>query len=166
MRALSLLLLATAPTAFATSAPANEAIDFAGFVEEASEARQLRAARLVDIDRFNEMAESSGTLILDTRSRAMYEQRHLSGAVHLNFSDITSESLARVLGAPDTRVLIYCNNNFLGDPVSFATKMPAAALNIPTFVTLYTYGYRNVFELADLLSVNDPRLAFEGETVD
>ena len=36
------------------------------------------------------------------------------------------------------------------------------ALNIPTYVNLYGYGYRNVFELDELLEVKDPRVVFEG----
>jgi hypothetical protein len=31
--------------------------------------------------------------------------------------------------------------------------MAPAALNIPTFITLYTYGYRNVYELEPLLDL-------------
>lgn len=32
---------------------------------------------------------------------------------------------------------------------------PSLALNLPTYVTLYGYGFHNVYELADLLHVND-----------
>jgi hypothetical protein len=39
------------------------------------------------------------------------------------------------------------------------------ALNIPTYINLYGYGYRNVYELNELVSVRDPRVAFEGTTV-
>jgi hypothetical protein len=36
------------------------------------------------------------------------------------------------------------------------------ALNIPTYVNLYGYGYRNIYELHELVDVKDPRIAFEG----
>ena len=36
------------------------------------------------------------------------------------------------------------------------------ALNIPTYINLYGYGYRNVYELNELVKVNDPRITFEG----
>jgi hypothetical protein len=39
------------------------------------------------------------------------------------------------------------------------------ALNIPTYVNLYGYGYRNVYELHELVNVNDPRITFEGTIV-
>jgi len=103
-------------------------------------------------------------------------------------------------------VLIYCNNNFEGNQVDFASKVafprvvpetvlsdvsrnnpglkpiPDAAhgagaqfavqkkpvmlaLNIPTYINLFGYGYRNVYELDELVNVNDPRVTFEGSTV-
>jgi hypothetical protein len=40
------------------------------------------------------------------------------------------------------------------------------ALNIPTYVNLYGYGYRNVYELNELVDVNDPRINFEGTIVE
>lgn len=39
------------------------------------------------------------------------------------------------------------------------------ALNVPTYITLYGYGYRNVYELDELVSFNDPRIQFEGSSV-
>ncbi len=39
------------------------------------------------------------------------------------------------------------------------------AINIPTYVNLYGYGYRNVYELDELVSVRDPRIEFEGSVV-
>ena len=39
------------------------------------------------------------------------------------------------------------------------------ALNIPTYVNLYGYGYRNVYELHELVNVTDPRIEFEGSIV-
>ena len=106
----------------AVAAASNDAIDFEAFLRDANEAQRHREARLVEIDDFNAMAAQEDTLILDTRSRAAYELRHLRGAVHLNFSELTEETLARVVGPRNRRVLIYCNNNFLDDPVAFATK--------------------------------------------
>ena len=40
------------------------------------------------------------------------------------------------------------------------------ALNIPTYVNLYGYGYRNVYELNELVKVSDPRITFEGTIVE
>lgn len=156
--ALPLCLLLVLP-AYAADRPA--AVDFPGFMEDSSEAFEHRKERLVDIEAFNRMAEE-GALILDTRSHPNFMARHMRGAVHLNFSDITEEALEAVIGSKDRVVLIYCNNNFEGDPAVFALKKLEAALNIPTYVALYTYGYRNVHELSDLLHIEDPRLELAG----
>lgn len=40
------------------------------------------------------------------------------------------------------------------------------ALNIPTYINLYGYGYRNVYELSELVNTNDNKLEFEGTAVD
>ena len=74
-----------------------------------------------------------------------------------------------------TRILIYCNNNFADDQIAFATKMArpvyrktkplTLALNIPTFINLYGYGYKNVYELSDLVSVYNRTIEFEGTDV-
>jgi rhodanese-related sulfurtransferase len=57
-----------------------------------------------------------------------------------------------------------------GTPVATQLSVQAKplmmALNIPTYINLYGYGYRNVYELDELVKVNDPRITFEGTTVD
>jgi hypothetical protein len=35
------------------------------------------------------------------------------------------------------------------------------ALNIPTFINLHGYGYRNVWELADVIGTGDPGVEWE-----
>ena len=39
------------------------------------------------------------------------------------------------------------------------------ALNIPTFINLYGYGYRSIYELDELVNVHDTRIEFEGTMV-
>jgi hypothetical protein len=70
--------------------------------------------------------------------------------------------LAKVFPAKSTRILIYCNNNFLNAPNTFASRAPAASLNIHTFNTLYSYGYTNVYELGPLIDIRKAKLRFEG----
>lgn len=142
------------------------AIDFGGFVEISTEVLRVREDRLLPLEQFLALAVKPDTLLLDTRSESAYGAKHLAGAVHLNFSDLTEDSLARTVGPRDRTVLIYCNNNFSDDQKPFPSKKPAAALNIPTFVSLWTYGYRNVYELGELLEQSDPRLTFEGLLVE
>ena len=158
--------------------------DFKGLV---AEVEVHRADRLVDLETFLRMSREPGTIVLDTRSTFRFERIHLEGARHLSFSDFTQDNLGRVIPSFETTVLIYCNNNFEGNQTDFASKvaMPPArpgvspaeqfaaqakplmmALNIPTYVNLYGYGYRNVYELHELVDVNDPRITFEGTIVE
>jgi hypothetical protein len=158
---LGVLYLASATSAETTA----KTIDFQSFLEISAEVQSVRESRLLPVETFLELAHQPDTILIDTRSGPAYASMHLAGAVHLNLSDLTEETLRRVLGDPSTRVLIYCNNNFSDGLVPFASKAPAAALNIPTFIALWTYGYQNVYELGDLLELRDPRLTFEGDDV-
>lgn len=156
-------------------------IDFDGYMKLAEEVKQYRAKRLLPLNQFLAKSKNSKTIILDSRSKEMYDRKHLKGAIHLNFSDYNQISLYELIPDKNTTILIYCNNNFIDDQENFASKMAVTptdlnglpsyrdkislALNIPTFINLYGYGYRNVYELADLVSVNDKRLEFEGSEV-
>ena len=111
------------------------------------------------------MAAEPGTVVLDARSERLYGLRHIRGAVNLSFPEFTAATLARVIPTRETRVLIYCNNNFRDLAASMPTKAIGASLNAPTFVQLYTYGYRNVYELGPAVSAATTRLRFEGEEV-
>lgn len=138
------------------------AIDFAGFMELSEEVSKHRAKRLVNLDDFLKMSLDESTIILDTRSERMFNNRHISGAVHLNFSDFTQEKLSKLIPDQQTRILIYCNNNFTDDPAYMALKKLQLALNIPSYINLYGYGYKNVYELNESVSVKDERLKFSG----
>ncbi|TPW03683.1 MAG: hypothetical protein FD124_2905 [Alphaproteobacteria bacterium] len=39
-------------------------------------------------------------------------------------------------------------------------KSVRLALNIPTFINLYGYGYPNIYELADIVDFNDPAVGW------
>ncbi len=175
-----------------------------------AEVKEHRKTRLLNLDEFLAEGNKQGVVILDARSDAMYNAKHIKGAIHLNFSDFNQEALAQLIPSYDTKILIYCNNNFEDDPKFFisksvqphildaqiiqlqqknglaetvnivdatktndikpgvqqiALKPITLALNIPTYINLYGYGYRNVYELSELVSVNDPRIVFEGTAV-
>lgn len=170
--------------ASATIAPENTAIQYGGFVALTLELRELRETRRVPVDKFVQMSKEPNTIILDTRSKDAFDKVHIDGAIHLNFSDFTDAKLQQAIPTKSTRVLIYCNNNFVDTPKKtaaadalniesrldviqgFTDKRPALALNIPTFINLYGYGYENVYELADRLNVSDSRISLVGSSVD
>lgn len=93
--------------------PTNHAIDFAGFVKLTQSLQRVRESRRISIEKFNEMASDPNTIILDTRSKRAFDIVHVAGAVHVNFSDFTAAKLAKVIPDNKTRILIYCNNNFI-----------------------------------------------------
>lgn len=107
------------------------------------------------------MAQDGNTLILDTRSKANYEIKHIKGAVHLNFSEMTTRDLKEAIPSKDTRILIYCNNNFLNNIQPLTLKSAPLALNIPTFITLYGNSYKNLYELGPAIDENDGLIEFE-----
>jgi len=121
-----------------------------GSAAERHETRRLTVAEYI------RMSTEPNTIILDARSQEKFDLLHIDGAVHLNFSDITVESLNRVIPDKKTRVLIYCNNNFKNAERPFPTKAIMASLNISTCITLYIYGYREIYELAPQV---DPKLS-------
>lgn len=136
---------------------------FAESVREVGEKREKR--RLSETDFLKQMGEP-GVVVLDARSSEMFALRHLNGAVNLSLPDFSADALARIIPSKDTKVLIYCNNNFTGSPISMFAKTVSASLNVHTFVTLQSYGYKNVWELGPLLDVRTTKLPMAGtETV-
>jgi hypothetical protein len=141
--------------------PVNPAIDMQGYLQVSREAAKHRETRRVSEADFIRMSREPGTIVLDARSREKYDLLHIAGAVNLSFSDITVESLNRTIPDKSTRILIYCNNNFKNAAAPFPSKLPTASLNLSTYIALYNYGYRNVYELAPLIDPKQSKLTFE-----
>ena len=163
-RAIAVAFVALAVPALAQQPQgiANPSIDMAGFLHVSAAAAAHRESRRVSEEEFLRLARAPGTVILDARSREKYDELHVAGAINLSFPDIAIESLRRTIPNPSTRILIYCNNNFRGNESAFASKLPAASLNLSTYIALYTYGYRNVYELAPQVDVDTSILPFQG----
>ena len=161
-------------------------VSYEDFKELVAQVEPHRSARILSLDQFLQMSKQPNVIVLDTRSAFRYERIHIQGAKHLSFTDFTQANLAGVIPTPETTVLIYCNNNFDGNQVDFASKSAPArpssnrslgsqvasqekpvqlALNVPTYINLYGYGYQNVYELGELVKVTDPRIQFEGTMV-
>ncbi len=143
------------------SAVVNPSIDMEGYLRAAREAAAYRESRRISEDEFARMAAEPGTIVLDARSREKYDELHIKGAVNLSFPDIAVASLAQTIPDRNTRILIYCNNNFSGAEKPFPSKIAKASLNLSTFISLYSYGYRNVYELAPLIEIGKSKLPFE-----
>jgi hypothetical protein len=176
-----------APTQKAQTIPAvssvvNPAIDMEGYLKVAEEAAKHRQTHRISEEDFIKMSVEEGTIILDARSKELFGILHIKGAINLSFPDIAIESMAKTFPDKNARILIYCNNNFT-DPTktvnaasttgkgqpdvtvaaqrAFPPKPAKASLNIPTYITLYSYGYKNVYELAPLIDPAKSKLTFE-----
>ena len=136
-------------------------IDYAGFRELTAEVQPVRSARLISLDQFRARAARPDVLILDARSAQAFKEGHIAGAVNLPLPDFTAESLAEIIGKnPDREILIYCNNNFTNNRRPVVTKALPLALNIQTFINLYGYGYKNVWELGEAVDMDDPAVGW------
>jgi hypothetical protein len=168
-------------------------VNFDAYEKLLVEVKAHRAIRLVDVNTFLQMSKKPNTVILDTRSDAMYKAKHVKGAIHLDFTEFTADNLAKLIPNNNTQILIYCNNNFDDKPTLlefrqdyFVSKSArptvklkdpilgklakqnelTLALNIPTYINLYGYGYKNVYELNELVVTKfDKRIEFEGTAV-
>ncbi len=132
MKAALATLACLTPLLLAKDPIPNERIDYPAFMQIAQKSGPLREKRRVTEEKFMAMAGDPGTVVLDARSADKYALRHLCGAVNLPFTDFTKESLDGVIRQKNGRILIYCNNNFRGSPVSLAAKSAPASLNIST----------------------------------
>ncbi len=130
-------------------------VNYSAFRNLTDEVEAYRADRLVSHAEFERMARERNTIVLDARSADAYAQGHIAGAINLPFTDFTDASLREALRDPNVRILIYCNNNFSNNAQPVILKRVELALNIQTFINLYGYGYRNVYELGDVVDFND-----------
>ncbi len=159
-------MLALVAALFAVGAAAedipNRLINYSAFEANVTAVGELRDQRRITEAQFLRMAGDRATVILDARSSEKYQLLHVKGARNLSLPDITAEELAKIIPSKSTRILIYCNNNFLNEPEAFPSKLPSASLNIHTINVLFAYGYTNVYELGPLIDINETRIRFEG----
>jgi hypothetical protein len=138
----------------------NPAIDMDGYLRVAREAAEHRETRRLSEEEFIRMSREPGTIVLDARSREKFDELHVKGAVNLPFPDIAIASLEATVPDKGTRILIYCNNNFANAEGPFPAKIARASLNLSTYIALYSYGYRNVYELGPLVDLKESKLQF------
>ena len=148
------------------SVGANPMIDYPGFQRVVDDVGQVHEGRRISEAAFLKMAAEPNTIIFDARSDAKFAMLHVKGAKHLALPDVTADELAKVIPSKQVRILIYCNNNFQNEPTALPGKAASASLNLYTFNTLYSYGYKNVYELGPLIDIKTTKIPFEGSLVD
>src|SRR5205823_5547281 len=90
----------------------NRLIDYSAFLNNAEKVKAVRESRRLTEDQFLQAMSEPGVVVLDARSAAKFELRHLRRAVNLSLPDFTAAELAKLIPSTDTKILIYCNNNF------------------------------------------------------
>lgn len=123
-------------------------------------------------------------MVLDARGKEDYNALRIKGSVNLPYTAMAAESLRHAIPDQNTRILIYCRNNFYDSKPAFPAepnksgvngvvpypdefdppqipKSYSAGLNIPVYITLFIYGYRNVWELDPSVDPNHSAIRFE-----
>jgi phage shock protein E len=162
---LAICLFAAAKPVAAQTAIGSPLIDYDRYTQLTAEVAPVRRARLIPLTEFNTRAAKREVLLLDARSAQAFAEGHIKGAVNLPLPDFTADALAEIIGAnPGREILIYCNNNFTNNRRPVATKRVELALNIQTFINLYGYGYRNIFELGEAVDMDAPEVGWVSAT--
>ena len=158
-----LLSAALIASPLAAQTAGSPLIDYAAYRKLTKEVAPHRTKRLISLADFQARAAKPDVLLLDARSARAFAEGHIKGAVNLPLPDFNEASLAEMIGKnPDREILIYCNNNFRNNVRPVETKATPLALNIQTFINLYGYGYRNVYELGVAVDMYAPDVAWEG----
>lgn len=96
------------------------------------------AAHTVSLEKFLELREKPGTVVLDLRDREAYDRGHIRGAVHLG-ADVAEEKLATLVPDKNAIVLVYCSNSLL--PIRMISL---TGVSLPQFIAL---GYEDIYML-------------------
>jgi hypothetical protein len=139
----------------------NPLIDYGAFQSGVVRVGRVRENLRLTEREFLRMAKDPSTVILDARSAGKFALLHVRGAKNLSLPDITEEELAKIIPSKSTRILVYCNNNFLNEPAAFPSKNLSASLNVYTLNVLFAYGYTNVYELGPLIDIRKSIIPFD-----
>jgi phage shock protein E len=154
---LFLLPAALIASPLAAQVSGSPLIDYTAYIKLTKQVAPYRKKRLISLDDFQARAAKPGVLLLDARSAQAFAEGHIKGAINLPLPDFNEASLAELIGNNrDREILIYCNNNFTNNVRPVQTKMLPLALNIQSFINLYGYGYRNLYELGEAVDMNSP----------
>ncbi len=137
-------LLATATPLHAEDAPANKTIEYLEYHQNAVALKDTQQQHLLSAEAFLQaLAQKDKKVLLDVRSPEEYACGHITGAVNVSLSEMTEETLAKIIPLKNTKIIIYCNNSL--------QTMPTRMISMTTqaYPTLYQLGYQNLYLLQD-----------------
>lgn len=141
-------------------APANAQTAEKGekFARDVTPALQHRSERLLSLNAFAQMNSEANTIILDTRSAEEFAAGHIDGAVNIPLPVMTLLNLGDRIDDRETRILLFGNENIaeVSDRSDF--EISTLPMNLLTYVSLYRYGYEDIYELNESASMKDERL--------
>ncbi len=88
--------------------------------------------------------EEGSAVLLDLRSEQSFEKSYIKGAINLPVTELTDEALIKVIPSKNSRVVIYCDNNF-----QMSRKVALTTMAYPAIKQL---GYKNIFILESSFS--------------
>ncbi|MET3131878.1 rhodanese-related sulfurtransferase [Oxalobacteraceae bacterium GrIS 1.11] len=77
-----------------------------------------------------------GVILLDVRSPREFQRSHVVGAISLPTTELTDEALRKIMPSKQSRIVIYCANNFRPSRMVSLTTMAYPAIK--------RLGYNNV----------------------
>jgi hypothetical protein len=118
-----------------------------GYLQVSREAAEHRESRLLSEDDFIRMSREPGTMVLDARSREKFNELHVQrrdqpAVFRHRHREPQGGDPGQGHAHPD---LLQQQLRQREGP--FPAKIARASLNLSTYIALYSYGYRNVYEL-------------------
>ncbi len=136
------------------------------FLEQALKLHAYRTNHLISEKQFCEDGIGARHHHYRCKKPRGYRECHVVGSLNLPFTDFTADKLKRHIPTKETKILIYCRNNIedaaakrISSSLPFVEpKTVLTGLNIPTFITLVSYGYDNIWELDDIVDPKSQKL--------
>ena len=125
-------------TAHAAPPPATSEIKAQDFYQQASAAPPQQ----IDAKQLSTWLAKNAVILIDLRGKESFEAAHIRGAINVPIELLTLEHLQTVVPNSDSRIVVYCSNNFM------PTRM--IALTTLGYPAIEQLGYSQVHRLEDL----------------
>jgi hypothetical protein len=127
-------------TANAAPPPAASEIKAQDFYQQAS----AEPPKQIDAKQLSIWLDENAVILIDLRGKESYAAAHIRGAINVPIELLTLEHLKTVVPNSDSRIVVYCSNNFM------PTRM--IALTTLGYPAIEQLGYSQVHRLEDLWS--------------